>query len=313
MNDDGQRSGIIAGLSAYLLWGALTLYWKLLTDFAPFELVGWRVMSASLVMVGVVTVSRRWSRLLEVARQPRLMGRIAVAAALLATNWSAYVWAVVNDHVLETALGYFIAPLLTIALGVIVFHERLTSLQRAAVSLAFLSVVVLTVSYGRVPVVALLLAGSWSLYGWMKRQVPLTPVESMSAESFVVLLPAVALAIVLGGRAGSIPSTASSFEIVLVLLTGVATVVPLMLFAWAAQRVPFTLLGPMQYLIPTINFFLGWLLFGESLPLSRVAGFALVWVGLGLITVDMVRRQRQTHPPLAAASDRVQVDARPSR
>ncbi|MEN9505303.1 MAG: hypothetical protein RI958_1229 [Actinomycetota bacterium] len=301
MNDDGQRSGIIAGLSAYLLWGALTLYWKLLTDFAPFELVGWRVVSASLVMIGVVSISRRWSRLIDVARQPRLVGRIAVAAALLATNWSAYVWAVVNDHVLETALGYFIAPLLTIALGVVVFHERLTRLQRAAVSLALLSVVVLTVSYGRVPVVALLLAGSWSLYGWMKRQVPLTPVESMSAESFVVLLPALAVAVVAGGRTGSIPSTASPVELILVLLTGVATVVPLMLFAWAAQRVPFTLLGPMQYLIPTINFFLGWLLFGEELPLSRVAGFALVWVGLALITVDMVRRQRAATEPDRAA------------
>jgi chloramphenicol-sensitive protein RarD len=301
VNDDGQRSGIIAGLSAYLLWGALTLYWKLLTDFAPFELVGWRVVSASLVMIGVVSISRRWSRLIDVARQPRLVGRIAVAAALLATNWSAYVWAVVNDHVLETALGYFIAPLLTIALGVVVFHERLTRLQRAAVSLALLSVVVLTVSYGRVPVVALLLAGSWSLYGWMKRQVPLTPVESMSAESFVVLLPALAVAVVAGGRTGSIPSTASPVELILVLLTGVATVVPLMLFAWAAQRVPFTLLGPMQYLIPTINFFLGWLLFGEELPLSRVAGFALVWVGLALITVDMVRRQRAATEPDRAA------------
>lgn len=307
MNDDGLRSGIIAGLCAYLLWGALTLYWKLLTDFAAFELVGWRVISASLVMIGVVTISKRWGRLMEVARQPRLMGRIAVAAALLATNWCAYVWAVVNDHVLETALGYFIAPLFTIALGVVVFHERLTSLQRTAVSLALLSVVVMTVSYGRVPVVALLLAGSWSLYGWMKRQVPLTPVESMSAESFVVLLPAIAVAVLFASRAESIPSSASPVEIGLVLMTGVATVVPLMLFAWAAQRVPFTLLGPMQYLIPTINFLLGWLLFDEELPASRVVGFAMVWVGLGLITLDMVRRQRRVEP---VASDPVMTGSR---
>ncbi|MEY4230100.1 MAG: hypothetical protein RLZZ362_949 [Actinomycetota bacterium] len=295
MNDQERlRSGIIAGLSAYLVWGALTLYWKQLHEFKPFELVAWRIMSAAAIMALILTVTRRWAHLKPVLQSRALFGRVVLAALLLTTNWCSYVFAVVNDHVIETALGYFMSPLGTIAVGVIVFHEPLSRLQRIAVSLAGLAVVVLTVTYGSVPWIALLLAGSWSLYGWLKKQVPLTPVESMSAESFVVLVPAIIVAVVLSGKAESIPNTADSLHLVLILMTGLATVVPLMLFAWAAQRVPLTLLGPMQYIIPTTNFLLGWLLYHEDLPLSRVLGFALVWAGLVLITVDTVQRQRGT-------------------
>jgi chloramphenicol-sensitive protein RarD len=139
-----------------------------------------------------------------------------------------------------------------------------------------------------VPWLALVLAITWSLYGGLKKGVPLNAVESMSAETFVVLVPAVVLVLALAGRSNSIPSTASVGELILVLLTGVATVVPLTMFAWAAHRVPLTLLGPMQYLIPTINFLLGWLVYHEELPASRVAGFALVWVGLVILTVGTV-------------------------
>ena len=291
-SDEQLRSGLVAGLTAYLVWGALTVYWKQLTDFEPFELVGWRVMSASVIMATVLTVTRRWPHLRPVLRDRRLLARVALAAALLTCNWCAYVYAVVNGHVIETALGYFMAPLGTIAVGVLVFKETLHPLQRYAVGLAMAAVVVLTVSYGRVPWVALILASSWSLYGWLKKQVPLTPLESMAAESFVVVVPAIVVVTALAGSARSIPSTASTGQLVLIALTGVATVVPLMLFAWAAQRVPLTVLGPMQYLIPTINFFLGWLAYGEALPVWRVVGFALVWSGLALVTIDTVRRGR---------------------
>ncbi len=293
-DDDARlRSGLIAGLSAYLVWGALTIYWKLLSDFDAFELVGWRVMSAAVIMAAVLSVTRRWSHLRPLLTDRRLLGRVALAAALLTCNWTAYVYAVVHGHVIETALGYFMAPLGTITVGVLVFHEHLSSLQRIAVGLGVASVLVLTFSYGQVPWVAMILATTWSLYGWLKKQVPLTPLESMAAESFVVLLPAVVVAIALAGASDSIPTSASVGELALVLLTGVATVVPLMLFAWAAHRVPLTVLGPMQYLVPTINFLLGWLAYDEELPLWRVIGFALVWVGLVLVTVDTVRRSRR--------------------
>lgn len=296
-HDARLRSGLVAGLTAYLLWGALTLYWKLLTDFDAFELVGWRIASAALIMAAVLTASRRWVHLRPVLRDRRLLGRVTLAAALLTCNWSAYVYAVVHDRVIETALGYFMAPLGTMAVGIVVFHEPLRRLQRVAIALGVAAVVLLSVTYGRVPWAAVVLASTWSLYGWLKKEVPLTPLESMAAESFVVLLPAVVVASVFAGRAGSIPSTASAGELVLVLLTGVATVVPLMLFAWAAPRVPLTVLGPMQYLIPTINFLLGWLVFHEELTPWRVIGFVLVWIGLVLITVDTVARARSVSAP----------------
>jgi chloramphenicol-sensitive protein RarD len=292
VDDDSElRSGVITGLVAYLVWGLLTLYWKLLKEFKAFELVGWRVMSAAVIMAITLTATRRWSHLRVVLTDRRLLGRVTMAALLLTGNWCTYVWAVVHGNIIETALGYFMAPLGTVAVGVIAFGERVDRAQRVAIGFALVAVVVLVVSYGEVPWIALILATTWSAYGGLKKRVPLTPLESMSAETFVVLVPAIVTALLLAGGSGSIPNTATAGELILVLLTGVATVVPLMLFAWAAQRVPLTLLGPMQYIIPTINFLLGWLLYHEDLPLSRVAGFALVWIGLVVMTIDTVQRR----------------------
>lgn len=292
MDDNPElRSGVITGIVAYLVWGLLTLYWKLLDGFKAFELVGWRVMSAAVIMSVTLTATRRWSHLRVVLTDRRLMARVGMAAVLLTCNWCTYVWAVVHGNVIETALGYFMSPLGTVAVGVIAFGERVDRAQRIAIGFALVAVVVLVVSYGEVPWIALILATTWSAYGGLKKRVPLTPLESMSAETFVVLVPAIVTAIVLAGNAGSIPTTATTGELILVVLTGVATVVPLMLFAWAAQRVPLTLLGPMQYLIPTINFLLGWLVYHEDLPVSRLAGFALVWIGLIVMTVDTVQRR----------------------
>lgn len=305
MTNDEQRlrSGLIAGLTAYLVWGALTVYWKQLTEFDAFELVGWRVMSSAVIMGGVLTATGRWGAVRSIVRDRSLLARVTLAAFLLTGNWTAYVFAVVHDHVIETALGYFMAPLGTIAVGVLVFHEHLTRLQRVAVGLAVVAVLVLAVTYGQVPWIALILAGTWSLYGWLKKQVPLHPLESMAAESFVVLVPAIVVATALAGADDSIPSSASAGKLVLVLLTGVATVVPLTLFAWAAHRVPLTVLGPMQYLVPTINFLLGWLAYDEDLPASRVTGFAFVWAGLVLITIDTVRRGRAAGGAVVATVD----------
>lgn len=292
MDDNSElRSGVITGILAYVVWGLLTLYWKLLNGFKAFELVGWRVMSAAVIMSVTLTATRRWSHLRVVLTDRKLLARVAMAAVLLTGNWCTYVWAVVHGNVIETALGYFLAPLGTMAVGVIAFGERVDRAQRIAIGFALVAVVVLVVSYGEVPWIALILATTWSAYGGLKKRVPLTPIESMSAETFVVLVPAIVTALVLAGRAGSIPTTATTGELILVVLTGVATVVPLMLFAWAAHRVPLTLLGPMQYLIPTINFLLGWLVYHEDLPMSRLAGFALVWIGLIVMTVDTVQRR----------------------
>jgi len=289
-----QRAGIIAGASAYFVWGLLTIYWKQLRDFNAFELIGWRISVSAVLMVGALTLTRRWGHLKGVARERRLLARVVAAAVLLSVNWTTYVWAVVNGHVLETALGYFIAPLGTVAVGVLVLHEHLRLAQRVAIALAATAVVVLTISNGRVPWIALAMATTWTLYGYLKKLIPLSPLESMAAESFVLVLPAAALAIALAGRAGSIPNSASGLELSYAALTGVATVAPLMLFAYAAQRVPLTIIGPMQYIVPSMNFLIGWLMYSEALPPLRVVGFGLVWAGLAIMTFDSAQRAHQT-------------------
>jgi chloramphenicol-sensitive protein RarD len=281
--------GIRAGFVAYAIWGLLTIYWKQLHDFEPFELIGWRIATSSVIMIGVLTVRGRWPALRAAFGSRRLMTRISVAALLLTANWTAYVYAVLHDRVIETALGYFIAPLGTMALGIFVLKERPTQAQRTAMGLAAIAVVILTMSYGRLPYAALTIAVTWSLYGLLKRQVPLGAVESLAAETFVLFVPALVMVGVMAGRSGSIPRTADATELTLTSLSGVATVVPLVMFAFAATRVPFTILGPLTYLVPTINFLLGWILYDEALPGSRVVGFVLVWIALAIVTVARVR------------------------
>jgi chloramphenicol-sensitive protein RarD len=287
-----QQRGIVAGVTAYLIWGALTLYWRHLEEFNAVELIGWRVICSAAIMAIVLSVSHRWQHLRPILHDRRLLGSVVLCALFLTINWTTYVWAVVHDHVIETALGYFLAPLGTMAVGVIVLHEKVSRAQQFVFVLALIAVGILTFSYGRVPWLALIIATTWVAYGYLKKHVPLTPIESMAAESFIVLGPAIVAVTVLAGGANSIPSTATTGQFLLVLCSGLATIVPLTLFAYAAQRMPLTVIGPLNYIVPTINFCLGWLVFHESLPPSRVVGFALVWVGLIIATVDTARRSR---------------------
>ena len=289
-----QRAGIIAGIAAYVIWGLLTIYWKQLHGFNAFELIGWRITASAITMAIVLTATRRW-RFLAVLRHDRaLLARVGAAAVLLAVNWTTYVWAVVHDHVLETALGYFIAPLGTVTVGVLVLHEPLRMALKIALAFATAAVVVLTISYGGVPWLALAIAGSWTIYGYIKKHVPLNPVESMAAESFILAGPALALALIFARHANSLPNSASHKELAFAAFSGLATVGPLMLFAYAAQRMPLTILGPLQYIVPSMNFVIGWLIYDEALPPTRLFGFALVWVGLIVLTADSLRRARQS-------------------
>ncbi|MEP7045197.1 MAG: EamA family transporter RarD [Ilumatobacteraceae bacterium] len=297
MNDDAppaglHRRGMVAGVFAYLIWGALTLYWRHLDDFNAVELIGWRVICSAVIMSIILTATHRWRHLRPLLHDRRLLRSVVMCAVVLTINWTTYVWAVVHDHVIETALGYFLSPLGTIAVGVIVLHERLSRAQRFVFVLAVVAVAILTFSYGRVPWLAVIIATTWVAYGYLKKHVPLTPIESMAAESFIAFVPAVIAVTLLAGGATSIPNIASGGQFALVLCSGFATIIPLTLFAYAAQRMPLSVMGPLNYIVPSINFCLGWLVFHESLPPSRVVGFALVWVGLTIATVDAARRSR---------------------
>jgi chloramphenicol-sensitive protein RarD len=287
------QAAIALSLSVYFIWGALTLYWKELHDFDPFELIGWRVTSSVVVLTVVMLATRRLVPLLRTLRSPQLLLRIALASVLLTINWATYVWAVVNDHVIETALGYFIAPILTIVVGVFVLHEKLRGIQRVAVTFAIGGIAVLTIAYGRVPWIALIIATSWTFYAYLKKKVPLAPLESLTAEVIVLAVPAFIFLCATWNNVDSVQNTANSMEWVFVAFTGVITAVPLLMFASASQRTPLTILGPMQYIVPTMNFLIGWLMFNEVLTSSKVAGFSLIWVCLALVLTDLFRTQRQ--------------------
>jgi chloramphenicol-sensitive protein RarD len=250
------------------------------------------MVCAGVVMALIVTARGSWPSLRAAFGDRTTVVRLVAAAALLTANWGSYVWAVVNDRVIETALGYFMAPLATMAIGVFVLREQPSIAQRVAFGLAAVAVGVLTVSYGRPPWVAFLLAASWSLYGLSKRRIGLDAIDSLAGETFVLVAPAVALLVAVSGRADSVVSSGDGRDWLFVLGTGAITAIPLMLFASAAQSIPFTLLGPLNLIVPVINFGLGWLLYSEEMPADRVVGFAFVWIALGVVMYDRIRAAR---------------------
>jgi chloramphenicol-sensitive protein RarD len=285
--------GVQLGLTAYLLWGFLTVYWKQLSAFDAFELIAWRMVCAGVIMAVVVTLRQGWRTIIDAFHDRSTVRRLLVASLLLTANWGSYVWAVTNDRVIETALGYFMAPIATMAIGVFVLDEEPTTAQKFAFGCSAVAVVILTISYGRPPWIALVLAGTWSAYALSKRTVPLGAVDSLAGETFVLFIPAAILLVVLSGRADSVVQSADTKEWILVLATGIVTAVPLMLFAAAAQSIPFTLLGPLNLLVPVINFGLGWALYDEPMPVGRLVGFGFVWIALIAVMWERVADARR--------------------
>ncbi len=294
VSKSSERSGVAYGLGAYITWGLLTIYWKFLKDFNAFELIGWRVVTSSIILSTVIVYTKRLRSLVTALRDPKLRLRIALASILLSINWTTYVWAVVHENVIETALGYFISPLATMIIGFAVLREPIRSAHRAIIAFAGIAVVILTYSYGRPPYLALIIAGSWSVYGYLKKQVPLSSLESLSAEVLVLLAPAIGILIWGFNRSDSVRNIATTTQWTFVLFTGLMTAIPLLLFGAASRRVRLSLLGPMQYLVPTFNFFLGWLAYNEKLDTTRLFGFAFVWFGLVILIIDSVKSSKNS-------------------
>jgi len=294
VSKSSERSGVAYGLGAYITWGLLTIYWKFLKDFNAFELIGWRVVTSSIILLTVIIYTKRLRSLVTALRDPKLCLRIALASILLSINWTTYVWAVVHENVIETALGYFISPLATMIIGFAVLREPIRSAHRAVIAFAGIAVVILTYSYGRPPYLALIIAGPWSVYGYLKKQVPLSSLESLSAEVLVLLAPAIGILIWGFNRSDSVKNIATTTQWTFVLFTGLMTAIPLLLFGAASRRVRLSLLGPMQYLVPTFNFFLGWLAYNEKLDTTRLVGFAFVWFGLIILITDSVKSSKNS-------------------
>ncbi|MEV0914946.1 EamA family transporter RarD [Streptomyces sp. NPDC049967] len=307
-----QRAGLLSGFAAYGLWGLVPLFWPLLKPSGAVEILAHR-MVWSLGVVGIALLAlRRWSWIGELLRQPRKLALITVAAVVISINWGLYIWSVNHGHVVEASLGYFINPLVTIAMGVLLLGERLRPVQWVAVGTGVASVLVLAIGYGQPPWISLVLAFSFATYGLMKKKVDMGGLESLAAETAVVFVPALGYLLWLGARGESTFLSGGIGHGALLASTGVVTAVPLILFGAAAIRVPLSTLGLLQYLAPVFQFILGIVYFHEAMPPERWAGFGLVWVALTLLTWDALRTSRRTRMRALAAREAAAKQARPA-
>nr|WP_307841041.1 EamA family transporter RarD [Streptomyces sp. GESEQ-4] len=288
-----RRIGLLNGFAAYGMWGLFPLYFPLLKPADPSEVLAHRMAWSFVVVAAVLLVVRRWKWAGELLRQPRRLALVSVAAAVIAVNWGVYIWAVNNDRVVEASLGYFINPLVTIAMGVLLLKERLRPVQWAAVGIGFAAVLVLTVGYGQPPWISLILAFSFATYGLVKKKVNLSGLESLTAETAIQFLPALGYLLWLSAQGDSTFTTEGAGHAALLAATGVVTALPLVCFGAAAIRVPLSTLGLLQYLAPVFQFLLGVAYFREAMPPERWAGFALVWLALTLLTADAWRSARR--------------------
>jgi chloramphenicol-sensitive protein RarD len=289
-----KTKGIGYGLSAYLIWGSFPLVIAMLSFADPFEIVVWRVIFGFAFGLAVILFTRKFSEYLSVFRQPKQLLWISLAAVVIYINWQVYVYAVADNHVLEASLGYFINPLVTIALATIFLKEKLNVLQWVAVGLGAIAVLILTFNFGQPPVIALTLAFSFGIYGLAKNRLggKVSALNSFTVETTLLLpLGIVQLVFLAGmmqiqfGYAGVIPSLGLAAY-------GVLTAIPLLLFGAAAKRVPLSYIGFMQYLTPTLQFLLGLLVFQEPMPAARWLGFAMVWFALSILSFDALRQLR---------------------
>jgi chloramphenicol-sensitive protein RarD len=284
--------GVLFGAAAYGLWGAFPLYWALIRHVPTAQAMGHRILWSCLVLAVLVGVTGRGAALAAVPR--RVLGVYAVAGVLIGINWTLYVWAVNAGFVVQTSLGYFITPLVNVVLGVAVLRESLRRVQWMAVACAFAGVVHLTRTYGGLPWIALGLAASFGTYGLVKKQAPLSPVDGLFLETAVLVLPAAAFlaAVQAGGRAVFLHAGMTTD--VLLVGTGILTVIPLLLFATAVRMVPLSVIGILQFIAPTIAFLLGVFVFREPFSRAQLAGFALVWMALVIFAADSWLTRRRT-------------------
>ncbi|GAA2218833.1 EamA family transporter RarD [Micromonospora olivasterospora] len=292
------RLGYLYGLGAYLIWGFFPLYFKLLRPAGPLEILAHRIVWSVVLVALLLAAMRNVGFLRGLARRPGALLGIVAAAALIALNWGAYIYGVNSDRVVETALGYFINPLVSVLLGVGVLRERLRPAQWLALGIGGAAVAVLTVDYGRLPWLALTLAVTFAAYGLVKKRLALPAAEGLFVESAVLALPALGYLGWLAAAGDPAFGNVSAGHTALLVLAGAATAIPLLLFAGAANRLSLTALGMLQYVAPILQLGCGVLVFHEPMPPARLAGFALVWAALLVFTADALHHARRArrHP-----------------
>lgn len=293
------QSGILYGVLAYTAWGLFPLFFKQIAAVDAFEVVLHRTVWSMVFVVGVLSIRRQWSWLSKVLRQPRVLATFAASAALLACNWLVYVWAIANDHVLDASLGYFILPLMNVAMGYVVLKERPRRGQWLAVAVATCGVLWLTWQGGRMPWVALILATTFGIYGLLRKLAPLGALEGLTLETLLLTPIAAAVLAFWTYQGRGVLAAEPSVLWFWLLLAGPITAIPLLLFAAGARRVPLSTMGVLQYISPSLQLLLGVALYGEPFAGARVLGFCLIWLALAIYTLEGWRWSR-SHAPLNA-------------
>lgn len=286
-----ERKGLGYGAAAYILWGVFPLYFPLLEPAGTAEILSQRMAWSLVVMGAVLALGRGFDGVRAVLRDRRRLGLLSLGAVFITCNWGTYIYGVNSGHVVETSLGYFINPLFTIMLGVLVLGERLRRAQWAAVGIGAVAVVVIAVDYGRPPWIALILAFSFGMYGFVKKRADVGAADSLAVETAVLFVPAVVAIAVIGAQGELVFGTRASTS-VLIAGSGIITVIPLLFFAAGTRRLPLSVIGLLQYLAPVLQFAVGVGIRHESLPIAEFIGFCLVWLALIVLSVDGVRNQR---------------------
>lgn len=285
------RRGILFGVSAYGFWGLFPLFWPLLEPADAGEILAHRVLWSFLLMGVVVSALHQWRTILSMSG--RTWGLVVAASVAISVNWGVYIYAVNSGHVVEAALGYFINPLLSVLLGVVVFRERLRALQWGAVAVGAAAVLVISVAGGHFPWIAVTLAVSFGIYGLIKKVIELPPTASLTAEGLVLLLPALGFLVYLTIHGGSTLTGHGFGHVLLLAASGVITIAPLLAFAAAARALPLSILGLLQYLTPVVQFLIGVILLDEQMSGARWSGFVLVWAALLLLSAGGIREARR--------------------
>jgi len=282
------KIGLLYGVSAYVLWGMFPLYWPLLKPASSLEIVSHRAAWTSIFCILVLAFQKQLRHMFSLMRTPKVFFRLLAASALISVNWLVYIWATNHGHVVEAALGYYINPLIIIAFGVLLLKEKMRKLQWTAVGIGALGVLVLTYDYGRLPWIALTLAVSWGSYGLIKKQLNLGALEGLAIETLISFIPYTGYLVYLAsqgtGQWGHKPGLT-----LLLTAAGAITAIPLLLFNGSATRLPYSTIGLLQYITPTLQFSIGVWVRHEAMPAARWVGFVIIWGALVCLAIDLVR------------------------
>ena len=280
------NKGLLFGVSAYIIWGLLPLYWKLVEEAGAYEILAHRGIWSLLICLSLLALRKQLKSAYEMVRSSRTLSLLFLASGLLTINWGVYIWSVTVNRVVEAALGYYITPLINVTFGVLLLREKLRPAQWIAVALAAAGVVILTLGYGSLPWIALVLAISWGSYSLIKKSLNLGALETLSLETLFAFLPNLVFLFIIQGNGSA--EFGSTWSISILLFgAGAATVIPLLLFNGSTTRLPLSTVGLLQYITPTIMFFIGIYINNEDISTTKVIGFAFIWLALAVLSRDL--------------------------